>query len=311
MAWRPRCLSLLLLLAVVGQAASQFRICAYNLQEFNKMKASNYRVKNLLMRVLSRCHISVLQEVMDPDGSTMKSLLASLNSNSARYEDHQYQMVSSKPLGNSPNRMQQYVFIYRSRAANVTGQFQYQKAQTFIRAPFAVQFQSGKTAIKKFVLVAVNTQPEQTVQEIDRLHDVFQAVSSKFNNKNVMFLGNFHAGCAYMTRADKKRIRLFKDLNFSWLIGDKVDTTVAAETSCAYDRIVVYGKGLLKSVQPFSAKVFNVNKAFKLHRDMVRALSDHFPIEVMLKSSAHLLQALSHLTLIGISVIVCSCLPAL
>lgn len=53
-----------------------------------------------------------------------------------------------------------------------------------------------------------------------------------------MFLGNFHAGCAYMTRADKKKIRLFKDLNFSWLIGDKVDTTVSAETSCAYDRCV-------------------------------------------------------------------------
>lgn len=43
----------------------------------------------------------------------------------------------------------------------------------------------------------------------------------------------------------------------------------------------------------------------------VRELSDHFPIEVMLKSSAHLLQALSHLTFIAISVIVCSCLPAL
>lgn len=154
MARHPPCLSLLLLLAVVGQAASELRICAYNLQEFNKMKASNYRVKNLLMRVrdnvsgccpsnldfcccccwvkqrclcvggcgcvsvsvslsmsplflsslsfclsslslplclclsvslclslqvLSRCHISLLQEVMDPDGSTIKSLLASLN----------------------------------------------------------------------------------------------------------------------------------------------------------------------------------------------------------------------------------------
>lgn len=51
MARRPPCLSLLLLLAVVGQVASEFRICAYNLQEFNKMKASDYRVKNILMRV--------------------------------------------------------------------------------------------------------------------------------------------------------------------------------------------------------------------------------------------------------------------
>lgn len=53
-----------------------------------------------------------------------------------------------------------------------------------------------------------------------------------------MFLGNFHAGCAHMTRADKKHIRLFKNLNFSWLIGDKVDTTITEEKSCAYDRCV-------------------------------------------------------------------------
>lgn len=33
------------------------------------------------------------------------------------------------------------------------------------------------------MLVAVRTEPEQTVQEIDRLHDVFQAVSSKFDTQ--------------------------------------------------------------------------------------------------------------------------------
>lgn len=30
-----------------------------------------------------------------------------------RYEDHRYQMVSSKHLGDVPSKMQQYVFIYR------------------------------------------------------------------------------------------------------------------------------------------------------------------------------------------------------
>lgn len=56
-----------------------------------------------------------------------------------------------------------------------------------------------------------------------------------------MFLGDFHAGCAYLSRADKKKISLFTNSKFSWLIGDKVDTTLSDETSCAYDRCVIRG----------------------------------------------------------------------
>lgn len=59
-----------------------------------------------------------------------------------------------------------------------------------------------------------------------------------FAAQNVMFLGDFHAGCAYLSRADKKKVRLFTNSKFSWLIGDKVDTTLSDETNCAYDRCV-------------------------------------------------------------------------
>lgn len=138
-----------------------------------------------------------------------------------------------------------------------------------------------------------------------------------------MFLGDFSAGCAYLTRADKKKIRLFTSSKFHWLIGDKVDTTVTDETSCAYDRfvcgsltkegktkikcsereqiewreadngvdqreslnvifqcilfgtlcarIVVHGKSFLKAIIPFSAKVFNVGKEFKITKSKVCA----------------------------------------
>lgn len=49
---RSPLLSLLLLLIVVAQVTSSgLRICAYNLQEFNKTKASNPRVMHTLSRV--------------------------------------------------------------------------------------------------------------------------------------------------------------------------------------------------------------------------------------------------------------------
>ncbi|XP_070766965.1 deoxyribonuclease-1-like 2 isoform X2 [Enoplosus armatus] len=312
MRWRSPRLPLLLLfsfftLLVGGATASVFRICAYNVQKFNSMKASNYRVMHTLTRIVSRCDICLLQEVMDSDGKAIKSLLSSLN----RYDEYTYQAVSSKSLGNSPNNMQQYVFIYRTETVNVTGQHQYQKKQSFVREPFAVQFQSQKTAIKKFVLVPLHTEPSQAVQEIDRLYDVFVEVSKKWNNANVMFLGDFHASCAYVTRANKKKIRLFTSSKFSWLIGDRVDTTVTDETSCAYDRIVVHGQPFLKAISPFSASVFNFAKEFKLTKTKVLEMSDHLPVEVTLKSSALLLQATPLLVLLSVSAIVQPFLSAL
>ncbi|XP_040009752.1 deoxyribonuclease-1-like isoform X2 [Xiphias gladius] len=311
--WRSSRLPLLLLFSFltlsVGRAAgSGFRICSYNLQNFNLKKAASYRLIHTLTRVVSRCDICLLQDVIDSDGKAIQTLLSSLN----RYDDdYSYRSVSSKGLGKSPDDMQQYVFLYRTQTVSVMDQYQYKSKQSFVREPFVVQFQGNSTAIKKFILVPLHTDPAQAIQEIDRLYDVFEEVSKKWNNKNVMFLGDFHASCAYVTRTDKKKIRLFTNSNFSWLIGDKVDTTVNDETNCAYDRIVVYGKPFLKAIMPFSAKVYNFAKELKLSKTKVLEVSDHFPVEVRLKSSALLLQATPLPILLAVSAVVQSFLSAL
>ncbi|XP_069572632.1 deoxyribonuclease gamma-like isoform X1 [Brachyistius frenatus] len=304
----PPPLPLVLLLLLVGTASvSGFRICSYNVQKFNQQKSSNYRLIHTLTRVVSRCDICLLQDVVDADGKAIKTLLLALNRETDRYEGHSYQSLSSKGLGNSPEDLQQYVFIYRTQTVKVIGQHQYSRKQSFVREPFVVQFQSNQTAVEKFILVPLHTEPRQAVQEIDRLYDVFQEVSRKWNNTNVMFLGDFHASCAYVTRTDRKKIRLYKDSNFSWLIGDRVDTTVGKDTNCAYDRIVVHGEPFLKAIQPFSAKVFDFSKQFKLSRTRVMEVSDHFPLEVtltlkrsaLLNGSALLLQATPLLVLLS------------
>ncbi|KAM9856153.1 deoxyribonuclease gamma-like isoform 2-T2 [Aulostomus maculatus] len=314
MRWRsPHHLLLHLFFTIlVGVAvASGFRVCAYNVQKFNEEKAANYRVIHTLTRVLTRCDITLLQEVMDRDGSAIKSLLSSLNRESDRYEGYHYRSLSSESLGNSSGDLLQYVFIYRTETVNVTSQHQYQNKQFFTRPPFVVQFHSNKAAIKDFILVPLHSDPGKVVQEINHLFDVFDEVSRKWNNKNVMFLGDFHAGCAYLTRQDKKKIRLFTNSNFFWLIGDKVDTTVTEETSCPYDRIVVYGEYFLKSITPFSANVFNVGQEFKLSRTKVLDVSDHLPVSVDMKSSTPLLQATPLLVVLSVSGIISSFLSTL
>ncbi|KAM9750946.1 deoxyribonuclease-1-like 2 isoform 2-T2 [Menidia menidia] len=312
MRWRSSCLPLLFLsglclLHAAAAAASGFKVCAYNVANFNSAKASNFRVLHALTRVVSRCDICLLQHVVDSNGKAVQTLLKKLN----RYDAHNYKSVSSRSLGKSADDMQQYVFIYRANRANLTGQHQYEGPEDFVRQPFSVRFQSNKAIIGEFILVPLHSEPMNAVQEIDRLYDVFQEVSSKWNNTNVMFLGDFHASCAYVTRSDRKRIRLYSNSSFSWLIPDRVDTTASGATSCAYDRIVVHGESFLKTIKPYSGKVFNLIKELKVEKRRVLELSDHFPVEVTLKSSSPLPQAPPLLVLLCVLAFVRCFLPAL
>lgn len=271
--------SLLLMAALLLSGMNCLRICSYNIPKFDSVKSSNQRVMHTLTRVCARCDISLLLDVQDP--AAVKTLLKALNRYSKKFS---YKSVSSNALGRDPKNMQYYTFIYRPGVVNLTAQFQYQSA-AFVRPPFAVRFHSKKTFIPEFILVPLHSEYTKAVQEIDKLYDVFVEVVHKWNNSNVMLLGDFHAGCAYMTRADKKKIRLFSNTSFSWLISDKTDTTVTDQTQCPYDRMVVYGKQFLKQIKPFSAKVYNPVQSLKIRSSQLVDVSDHFPIEVELKSS--------------------------
>lgn len=275
--------SFFLMVALQLSGISGLRICSYNVPEF-KAKSSNYRNTHTVMKIFSRCDISLLLGV--EDAAAVDTLMSALNSKSNRYsKKFKYKSVLSKPLGTDSKKMEIYTFIYRTQTVNLTGQHQYQ-GSGFVRPPFAVRFHSNKALVKDFVLIPLHSEPSKTVQEMDKLYDVFLEVLRKWNNTNVMFLGDFHAGCAYMTRADKKKIRIFSNISFSWLISDRMDTTLTEETHCPYDRMVVFGKTFLKQITPFSAKVFNPVQAFKLRSSELMQVSEHLPLEVDLKSSA-------------------------
>lgn len=284
-----------------GATVSGLRICSYSVKSFNSAKAANYRVMHSLTRIVSRCDICLLMDVIDPDGEAIKTLVKALNRTPDRYDEYGYDYVASKGLGKSATEKQQYVFIYKTHLLTVTDIYQYDGKQAFARPPMSLQFHCNKTDIKDFILVPLHSDPDQAVQEIDWLYDIFEEVSDMWNNTNVMFLGDFHAGCAYVTRDDRKDIRLYQNSNFSWLIGDRVDTTVTDDTNCAYDRIVVHGQPFLQGIRPFSAKVFDFGREFKLNRKKVLEVSNHYPIEVRLKGSALLLQATPLLTLLSVS----------
>ncbi|XP_064414353.1 deoxyribonuclease gamma-like isoform X2 [Latimeria chalumnae] len=201
-----------------------------------------------------------------------------------------YKHIESEPLGRT-DYTEKYVFIYRTDKVWVTASYQYKDKQkgdedAFSREPFIVRFHSYSTDLRDFVLIPQHTAPKNAVKEIDELYDVFMFMKRKWKTEDIMFLGDFNADCDYMASKSWEKIRLFQNkyFKFHWLITSDVDTTVKESTNCAYDRIVVHGDKFFKAIVPNSATAFNFKQSFRLTEDEALKVSDHYPIEVELKS---------------------------
>uniref|UniRef100_A0A3Q3X429 Deoxyribonuclease-1-like 1 n=1 Tax=Mola mola TaxID=94237 RepID=A0A3Q3X429_MOLML len=285
--------SLLLLSFFIGvcdvRGTSDFRICAFNLHNFGESKTKKSNVMHTLTRIITRSDVCLLQEVRDSKEKALPHLLDHIN----RYDtEHVYKAVASERLGRSDSYQEQYVFVYRTDMVTVTDQHQYPDNRpgdidAFSREPFVVRFKAPKTAINEFVLIPQHTTPANTTKELDALYDVLQYVRRMWKTEDVMLLGDFNADCAYLAKKNRKNVRLITEKSLSWLIGDKTDTTVRSSTSCAYDRIVVHGEKFTRAIVPFSAKPFNFQTEYRLTEEQALEVSDHYPVEVVLKNATY------------------------
>ncbi|XP_029912320.1 deoxyribonuclease I-like 1-like [Myripristis murdjan] len=282
-----------LLLCFVGlcvlNIALALKICAFNVQSFGEAKANNKKVMGILLKILSRCDLSLIQEVRDSKGEAIQTLVRDLN----RFDkSNSYAYVESKRLGKKSYK-EQYVYIYRDNVLQVKEHYEYPKLEgegtnetdVFSREPFIVRFHSPTTMVKDFVLIGQHTCPKTAMKEIDELYTVFKGIYKKWKTDNVVILGDLNAGCSYITIKGWRAVRLRSDPKFRWLIGDDQDTTVRVKTHCPYDRIVVHGREIISSIVPGSAQPFNFKEEFHLTEEEALEVSDHFPVEVDLKPS--------------------------
>ncbi|XP_062999273.1 deoxyribonuclease-1-like 2 [Elgaria multicarinata webbii] len=266
-------------LASLLQASTPLRICAFNIQSFGDSKLSDEGISKIIVKILSRYDIALVQEVRDSDLSAVTELMKQLNSASK----HPYDYVISESLGRE-NYKEMYLFLYRTESVSLVDKYQYpNKDNAFSRAPFIVKFSASDSKEDELILVPLHTPPSEAVAEIDALYDVYLKIIDRWGSDNIMFLGDFNADCNYVGKKAWASIRLRTSEVFHWLISDTADTTVG-HSDCAYDRIVVCGSKLRKWIEPKSAKVFDFQSAFKLSQEEALAVSDHFPVEVTLKS---------------------------
>lgn len=265
------------------QAALSLKLAAFNIRSFGETKISNATLSKNIVQILSRYDIAVIQEVRDSHLTAVGKLLDKLNEKTP----NTYQYVVSEPLGRSTYK-ERYLFVFRPDQVSVLDSYLYDDGcepcgnDTFSREPAIVKFSSPHTLVKEFAIAPLHAAPEDAVSEIDALYDVYVDIRARWGLKDVLLMGDFNAGCSYVSSSDWASIRLRTDPAFLWLIPDSADTT-ATTTHCPYDRIVVAGTELQAAVVPGSAGPFDFQAAYGLSQNLALAISDHYPVEVTLK----------------------------
>ncbi|KAM3878478.1 deoxyribonuclease gamma-like [Diretmus argenteus] len=263
------------------------KVAAFNARRLGWSKVTDESVLQNLIKIVSRYSVVVILEVVDKNGKAMERFLQELNK-TRENRDCPYTLNKSSRLGRRTYK-EQFVFLYRQDEVDLVDSYQYEDNQpgdedAFAREPYIVRFSCRKTVVKNLVLIPVHTVPEDSRKELDELHDVVDAVRRKWKTKNIMILGDFNADGRYVSRRSMGRIRIRSDPNYHWLIDDDVDTTARNCNDHTYDRIVVYGETLMRNIVPGSAKAFNFQTTFHLTDDMALSISDHYPVEVELKT---------------------------
>ncbi|XP_060925991.1 deoxyribonuclease-1-like [Limanda limanda] len=263
------------------------KVASFNIQKFGKSKVSDPDVVNILTKIVSRYDIIVILEVVDISGESIKTFLDALNK-SVHNRKHHYTLKISSRLGRTRYK-EQFMFLYRDDLVDLVGSHQFddqlnEGGDVFARDPYILRFRCLNTVLKDLVMIPVHTKPEDSETELDELYDVFLHVKKAWSTDNVMILGDFNADGSYVSKKAMKGIRIRNDKNFHWLIGDDVDTTASTGNDHSYDRIVVYGDDMLQAIVPNSAKPFNFQKAYGLSDEQALKVSDHYPVEVELKS---------------------------
>ncbi|XP_029015301.1 deoxyribonuclease-1 [Betta splendens] len=254
---------------------------SFNIRAFGIKKASNTTLMDIVSTIVHRYDIILIQEVRDSDLTATQKLMEHVNKDSQFRYDH----IVSEPLGRNTYK-ERYLFLYREQMVSVVQSYIYDDGcescgtDTFSREPFVVMFSSTNTAVKNFALIPQHTAPEDAVKEVNALYDVVADVRTRWSTNNIVLLGDFNAGCAYIKDSEWQQIRLFTDKSFHWLIPNEADTTVG-DTKCPYDRIVVTSD-MMKGVQQSSAKVYNYMIELSLSQNLALDVSDHFPVEVKL-----------------------------
>lgn len=251
--------------------ATPVKVAAFNIQHFGVNKMADTLVADKIVDILNRYDIVLVQETRDATGTALNDLWTRLNKT-----DH-WNMVASDRVGRNSYK-EQYVFYYRIEKAKYLDSFLLADSQDFYeRDPFAIEFEyysTNDSINRRVVLLALHSKPLDAYKELIQLPNDIVFCAGHFHKAGgVVALGDFNAGCRYVSRTRQNKLPIFNNASFTNLIPHSADTT-SGSSDCAYDRIVVYGNDIIAR----DGQVFNYQNEYGLSDNLTLDISDHFPV---------------------------------
>lgn len=269
---------LILLSGLTSAYAGSIRVGAYNIKSYGTTKASRPFVIEQIVKIVSRYDLVLIQEIRNRDEKAVYTLKEKLEASTG----NSYSVIISKPLGRSTYK-EQYAYLYKDETVSLISHYTYDDGiepfeDTFSREPFIARFkekESGKT----FTTVGAHLAPDFVVNEMEELDNVYKDVQKRYNTQEIIFMGDFNADCHYLDEYEEENLKL-KNEKFTWHIDRDQNTTTIETNNCSYDRIITTGS-ISKNV--FEAGPFNIMNEYGFNVDEANSISDHFPVEVLIK----------------------------
>eukprot|EP00064_Thunnus_orientalis_P018634 superscaffoldBa00004353_g18737 len=216
------------------------KIAAFNCKNLGTKKVTDKTVVHYLTKIMSQYSVVVILEVVDKSGEAMEKLLQELNNTGDKKKKSLYTMTASSQLGRDTYK-EQFVCFYREDEVTLTATYQYEDNQlgdedAFAREPFILRLSCPTTVVKDLVLIPVHTKPDDSMKELDELHDVVNVIREKWKTDNIMILGDFNADGRYLSKRKLETIRI-RPAPYHWLIADDVDTTSSNYNDNTYDSL--------------------------------------------------------------------------
>ncbi|WP_257459663.1 exonuclease/endonuclease/phosphatase family protein [Archangium lipolyticum] len=256
-------------------ASAALKVASWNIQIFNSTRAQNADIMKVVVDTIKQYDLVLVQEIRDGTDTTT-TLLNQVNAATG----NAYGILVSNRLGRMAAK-QQYAYLYKKSALKVVDSYHYADADDlFAREPFVARFSTTQATVKNFFVVPINTDPASAVKEVGALVKVYDDAVKRWTIQNGVIMGNMNAGCAYFAKKHWATNPLRTDPRFSWLIGDDINTTVG-KADCPYDRAVVAGDKMRANTA--QARTAYLTERFNLSLDAMKLVSDHYPIEFVIK----------------------------
>ncbi len=252
------------------------RIGAFNVQVFGETKAAKPEVMEVLARIVRTYDIVAVQEIRDGSGTALPALVDAVNADGSDYV-----VLEGPRLGRTSSK-EQYAYIYNTRTIAPSGDaFTYPEptgSDPFHREPYIMPFRVTNGTLDA-VLIVIHTDPDEATDEINALDDVVAFARTAYPaEQDFIVMGDLNADGSYF---DEDGTSTLRNENYTWLIGNDLDTTTKA-TEYTYDRIIVT-EG---AVSDFTgdAGVFRFDSEYGLTENETWAVSDHYPVYAIFRT---------------------------